>query len=498
MDEERTALITTLHETLVKESQNNNELATSILSVIKDEKSERAGIEGLKERVTQAEKTGDPLAIAFLTLLTQQGQAAEQSAASLPNANRIQQVSLDDYEAVKSMWVENYHNLDVPQAINGVNVSRKEWLQGDINEISQTISLLTSQDPVKIEEGMKQVSNILPFLLIGGFSQDEIVSYLKAKLEAAKTVKGEIDKSADEEDTMISATTHKTEAPKTMSQHATSSIPQAQVPTSHVTLPSEAEDVSPLVSTQMNSATNGTSQILKLSNLTLPTMHDIVEYEKSLLSNTHNVQTTKIVNVLKNVSHPENIHEESERNQILQLREFLTAESQNNNPVATSFMTASQVLADKNVQVVLPEKNAVQPVSIDDYESVRKMWIENYKELSVPQDPEHPENSREIWLEKEIQQITVTLSLLTSGDPQKIHEGLQHVSEILPFLLVGGFSKDEIISYLKAKLEAAKFVLAELKNREKEKVPTNGHRPESDHAVKAQGVHEPTQVGTGE
>ena len=36
------------------------------------------------------------------------------------------------------------------------------------------------------------------------------------------------------------------------------------------------------------------------------------------------------------------------------------------------------------------------------------------------------------------------------------------VSKILPFLLLGGFSKAEIVAYLKAKLEAAKKVMNEV------------------------------------
>jgi hypothetical protein len=45
---------------------------------------------------------------------------------------------------------------------------------------------------------MQSVANILPFLLIGGFSLSEIVAYLKAKLQAAKTVLTEIESTKED------------------------------------------------------------------------------------------------------------------------------------------------------------------------------------------------------------------------------------------------------------------------------------------------------------
>jgi len=68
---------------------------------------------------------------------------------------------------------------------------------------------------------MKQVSNILPFLLIGGFSQNEIVSYLKAKLEAAKSVKGELDRKDADEDSMVESKKKAGEAENSMTMSAT-------------------------------------------------------------------------------------------------------------------------------------------------------------------------------------------------------------------------------------------------------------------------------------
>jgi hypothetical protein len=43
------------------------------------------------------------------------------------------------------------------------------------------------------------------------------------------------------------------------------------------------------------------------------------------------------------------------------------------------------------------------------------------------------------------------------------------VATLLPFLLLGGFSKTEVIAYLKAKQEAAKSVLEDFKKKEGDK-----------------------------
>jgi hypothetical protein len=61
---------------------------------------------------------------------------------------------------------------------------------------------------------METVGAILPFLLVGGFSQTEVIAYLKAKLEAAKAVKEEISKKEEEESTMLDTSKKKEEKPK--------------------------------------------------------------------------------------------------------------------------------------------------------------------------------------------------------------------------------------------------------------------------------------------
>lgn len=129
--------------------------------------------------------------------------AAQVSPAVLPIINRVQQVSLEDYEEVRKMWEENYKSLEPPKSIEGGELSRRQWVKGDIEKINQAVNLLGSIDPQKNKEGMDMVANILPFLLIGGFSRSEVIAYLKAKLEAAKSTIAEIEKREEAEDELV-------------------------------------------------------------------------------------------------------------------------------------------------------------------------------------------------------------------------------------------------------------------------------------------------------
>lgn len=125
------------------------------------------------------------------------------SSAHLPAVNKVQEVSIEDYEEVKKMWLDTYSTSNPPADLNGTKESREEWINNDINNINQAITLLNSVDPVRVNEGMDMVSNILPFLMVGGFSKSEVIAYLKAKLEAAKQVLSGGNKKAEDEDTMV-------------------------------------------------------------------------------------------------------------------------------------------------------------------------------------------------------------------------------------------------------------------------------------------------------
>jgi hypothetical protein len=122
------------------------------------------------------------------------------NSSAVPSDNRVQTVTKEDYEEIKKMWEENYRTLPVPLGFNDNKEGRIEWIQKDSEEIQATIDLLQSPDTEKKNEGLKKVGTILPFLLLGGFSYQEIVAYLNVKLEAAKTVLIELKQGAEKEE----------------------------------------------------------------------------------------------------------------------------------------------------------------------------------------------------------------------------------------------------------------------------------------------------------
>lgn len=116
----------------------------------------------------------------------------------------------------------------------------------------------------------------------------------------------------------------------------------------------------------------------------------------------------------------------------------------------------------------LPMVNHVQQVSLEDYEEVRKLWTENYETLEPPRALNGEQVDRREWIKNDIDKINQAITLLSGVDPQRVNQGMSMVSSILPFLLVGGFSKSEVIAYLKAKMEAGKQVLENVNKKETE------------------------------
>jgi len=111
---------------------------------------------------------------------------------------------------------------------------------------------------------------------------------------------------------------------------------------------------------------------------------------------------------------------------------------------------------------------AVAPtVTLEDYEEVKKMWLKHYRSAPIP--ISETIKSRKQWTVEEEKKLTNIINLLGSADPKLKQKGLTELAEILPFMLLGGFSDQETLTYLKAKLEAAKQVLSETEIEEKAK-----------------------------
>lgn len=248
-------LLVQLKDQISTAQQSGDPLATTVLSNMQKESGE-VDVDQVREKLVQAKAKGDKVASVLLSLVDAKQQTSKTSpvTSSIPVVNRLQTVSLDDYEAVKKTWRESYKNVDVPQKLDKVQ-SREEWVQGDIAQISNTISLLSAPDTEKRAEGMKAVSGILPFLLIGGFSQTEIVAYLKAKLEAAKDVAAELEEKNQEEGSLISMQRKTVEQPKAMHMTTEQELPTASQDPEAVS-PVTSQTVPPIASPVIPSTVN--------------------------------------------------------------------------------------------------------------------------------------------------------------------------------------------------------------------------------------------------
>lgn len=111
--------------------------------------------EKLKEKLLKEQQKGNAAANAVLSTIN--GQPPP------PQTNQAQTIKPEDYDAVKEMWKDYYHNLEVPQGFE----SRETWAKNEIEKLNNITNLLTSADQEKIKEGTKQASEALPFLMAG-------------------------------------------------------------------------------------------------------------------------------------------------------------------------------------------------------------------------------------------------------------------------------------------------------------------------------------------
>ena len=176
-----------LSQKIIAQDKQGDEIASSVIRIEKGPvTSEQAQkfVELLKDKKEKSNIASEILSLIFNKSDTK----------VLPAVNKVQQVTIEDYNAVKKVWKESYSTMSPPHDPGAPAVDRKTWVKSDIEKISSIVNDLSSLDKEKVAEGMKQVSSVLPFFLIGGFSQSEIIAYLKAKEEAGNEVLTELDK----------------------------------------------------------------------------------------------------------------------------------------------------------------------------------------------------------------------------------------------------------------------------------------------------------------
>ncbi len=125
----------------------------------------------------------------------------------------------------------------------------------------------------------------------------------------------------------------------------------------------------------------------------------------------------------------------------------------------------TRMLEDQLEMALNPESQIDQaipldPSELDEYEDIRKLWIEQYKSGEVPvSDIVH---SRLDWVTQDLEVITNILQKLISKDEKIRQQALDEIGFILPVFLMNNLSAQQLMTYLKAKAAAAREVRVEL------------------------------------
>jgi hypothetical protein len=141
-------------------------------------------------------------------------------------------VKIEEYEQVKNMWVEQYEKGEIPVSENITD--RTQWVETDVVALTNILNKILSSDQKLRAAGLEEVGYVLPIFMINNMKGEELAVYLKAKLEAAKQVKKDIEKEKEieakvkskEEEILVDVNRPKEEvAAKTMTMSLEQEVP---------------------------------------------------------------------------------------------------------------------------------------------------------------------------------------------------------------------------------------------------------------------------------
>ena len=159
-------------------------------------------------------------------------------------------------------------------------------------------------------------------------------------------------------------------------------------------------------------------------------------------------------------------------------------------------MVIEELPVISEVEMKVEEQIQIPPsVSLEDYEQVKRMWKSQYEKGEVPVSDEI--KTREDWIKKDIIFITNTLNKLLSSSEELRQEGLDELGVILPIFLINNIKGEELMTYLKAKIEAAKEVSEQI-DREREILEKAAPSPEEFVEVQSQKKEEEAKEMTME
>lgn len=143
-------------------------------------------LEDIAEKEKVSTETVKKVVQTSVPLVTEPEKHIEQTIAIPPS------ISLEDYEEVKKMWISQYEKGEVPTTEN--ISTREEWVNKDIIFVTNTLNKLLSPNEELKQQGLDDLGYILPIFLINNLKGEELIVYLKAKVEAAKQVAEQIDR----------------------------------------------------------------------------------------------------------------------------------------------------------------------------------------------------------------------------------------------------------------------------------------------------------------
>lgn len=94
--------------------------------------------------------------------------------------------SLDEYEEIRNLWVSQYEEGEVPTS-EDIH-TRLDWIRQDTVVITNILNKFLSKDEKLRQQALDDVGFIIPVFLINNLNGAQLITYLKAKLSAAKQV----------------------------------------------------------------------------------------------------------------------------------------------------------------------------------------------------------------------------------------------------------------------------------------------------------------------
>lgn len=104
--------------------------------------------------------------------------------------------TINDYEASKEQWHKYYLSAQVP--VSQTISSREQWIDSQLVSHDKILGQLVSSDDTQRKIGLKELGEIMPFMLMGDYSMLEIVLYLKGKIAGGKSALSALKGGADQ------------------------------------------------------------------------------------------------------------------------------------------------------------------------------------------------------------------------------------------------------------------------------------------------------------